>query len=80
MKQIDCIYFQEQDEYLPNMHVCTNSGTLYDKTESMCGLCRLYDAYIPKGTNESLVEYAKKWQNMDYDEQPDYYEYFSNLI
>ena len=80
MKKTDCIYFQEQVEDHSDWHLCTNMGTIYDKNEPMCQHCRLYDAYIPKGTNRSLIEYAEKWQNMGYLEQPDYYEYFKGLI
>ena len=44
----------------------------------MCQQCRLWDAYIPKSASDEEKEKAIKWQNMSYNEQPDYHEYFGS--
>lgn len=39
--------------------------------------CRLWDSYIPQNSTEAQIEKAVEWQNMSFDEQPDYEEYFN---
>ena len=79
-KCTNCIYFKEHDDDLPCYHVCKHSGTLYTVEELESGImgkhCRLWDAYIPVTATNEQIKYAQKWQNMSYDEQPSYEEYF----
>lgn len=79
MKQ-DCIYFERTYFDLPKFRHCARSRTLFMKGEEdnvMCRHCRLWDAYIPKTATEEEKETAIAWQNMSYDEQPNYRDYFS---
>ena len=70
----DCIYYGGIDEDM-NMHVCLNSGSLYEDDE-MCRLCRLWDAYTPNTANDQEIKKAKEWQNMPYGKQPPYEDFF----
>ena len=72
----DCIYYQDQDEDLPNRKCCIHKSGLYRFEESMCHNCRLWDSYIPNNASEDEKEKAIGWQDMPYGEQPDYDEYF----
>ena len=72
----DCIYFEEKEKDTGWNH-CTNSHRL-DNKNSLCDICRLWDSYIPKNSSLEQIEKAKKWQNMPYEEQPDYYKYWED--
>lgn len=70
----NCIYFEEHEEDTGWNH-CTRSSRL-DNNGELCNCCRLWDSYIPKTATKTEIEKAQKWQNMSYDEQPDYDDYF----
>lgn len=70
----DCIYFEEHEEDTGWNH-CKNSSRL-DNEGCLCDMCRLWDSYIPETSSKEQIEYAQKWQNMSYSEQPDYEDYF----
>ena len=75
----DCIYFQSEDEDLPQYHLCRKSGTLYHsekETDIMCKNCRLWDSYIPNTASGTEKKKAIEWQNKPYLMQEDYEEYF----
>ena len=76
----DCIYFKEhqEDSEWPDCCECTRTSKLALKEDGddLCSLCRLWDAYIPKGSAPEEIEKAQRWQNMSYKEQPDYEDYF----
>ena len=75
----DCIFFEETYKELPQYRHCTHSRSLFKKDEEdaiMCNNCRLWDAYIPITATQAQVDKAKDWQNMSFNEQPDYHEYF----
>jgi hypothetical protein len=79
----DCIYFKEHEDgsELEKYNECTRECSLFLKgkeDEEMCCCCRLWDSYIPKDSTPEQIEKAQKWQNMGYDEQPDYDEYFDS--
>ena len=74
MTREDCIYFEEKEEDTGLNH-CTRTRSL-NNDGKLCDLCRLWDSYIPKNSSPTEIEKAKKWQNMSYNEQPDYDEYF----
>ncbi len=73
----DCIYYEDEYEDM-GMHHCKYSHSLYKYSEehTMCSLCRLWDAYIPKDSTESQINKAQKWQNKPYGKQEDYDEFF----
>ena len=76
----DCIYFEETYKEIPKFRHCKYSRSLFEKgvdDNCMCHNCHLWDAYIPKTATEEEKKTAKAWQNMSYNEQPDYYDYFS---
>ena len=76
----DCIYFEETYKEIPKFRHCTYRRSLFEKgveDNSMCHNCRLWDAYIPKTATEEEKKTAQAWQNMSFDEQPDYHDYFS---
>ena len=79
----NCIFWGGNDEDLPQYFVCTHKHSLYTQDEldngTMGRHCRLWDAYIPLEATEQQIEYAKKWQDMDFDKQPDYHDYFSGM-
>lgn len=68
----DCIYSEQKDT---GLNLCKRTcslntgGKFYD-------LCRLQNSYIPKGSSPSEIERAAEWQDMSYDKQPDYKNYF----
>ena len=74
MIEEDCVYFEEHEEDTGWNH-CTRSSRL-DSNGELCNCCRLWDSYIPKTATKTEIEKAQKWQNMSYDEQPDYDDYF----
>lgn len=74
----DCIYYVDRYKDT-NMHECKYRRSLFSANDAgMCRQCRLWDSYIPNTSNKEQIEYAQKWQNMSYDEQPDYREYFND--
>lgn len=75
----NCDYFEDTNEGEYPL-LCKYSGSLYHRDEDMCGRCRIWDAYIPNSSTKLEKDKAKKWQNMPYDEQPPYEEYFKNII
>lgn len=75
MRNEDCIYFSDKD--IDGLYCCITKGGLYKEDEDMCGICRLYDSYIPANTSHELIEYAIKWQNCPTEEQEDYYTHFN---
>lgn len=70
----DCIYFEAEEEDTGLNH-CKRSCTL-NTDGRLCEFCRLWDSYIPKSSSSAEIERAIEWQNMSYDEQPDYEDYF----
>lgn len=70
----DCIYFEEHEEDTKWNH-CIRSSSL-DNNGKLCDCCRLWDSYIPKDSTKEEIEKAQKWQNMSYNEQPNYNDYF----
>ena len=75
----NCIYLTRNKEY--DCPECMNRHVLMsdEEVEKRDNCCRLWDAYIPHEATSEQIEYAEKWQNMGYHEQPDYYEYFEGL-
>jgi len=71
----DCLYYEEKEKDTGMRH-CKYSGTLFKENEKMCDNCRLWDAYIPRNSTNEQIEYAKQWQDSEYDEQDDYNSYF----
>ena len=74
MTREDCIYFEEKEEDTGLNH-CARTRSL-NNDGKLCNLCILWDSYIPKNSSPTEIEKAKKWQDMSYDEQPDYEDYF----
>ena len=79
----NCIYFEEQQgemriESYP--YHCKRTSTLYSQAELDSGTmgknCRLWDAFIPLDATSEQIKYAQDWQDMSYNEQPDYKDYF----
>lgn len=70
----DCIYFEEIEEDTGLNH-CKRTCSL-NTDGRLCNFCRLWDSYIPKNSSPTEIEKAMKWQNMSYNEQPDYDDYF----
>ena len=78
-KRADCIYYEDTYKTIPKYHHCKRSKTLYEKGKDddiMCQFCRLWDSYIPQSASSEEKEKAIRWQNMSYDEQPDYNLFF----
>lgn len=80
-----CLYFEEVhgEEWPENLpYHCKRNRTLYAQEELDSGrmgrYCRLWDAFIPANSTPEQIEYAQRWQNMSFAEQPDYDEYFKN--
>ena len=75
----NCIYLTRNKDY--DCPECLHRGTLMsdEEVESRDNMCRIWDAYIPKEATEEEIEYAQKWQDMPYSEQPDYDEYFGDM-
>lgn len=76
----DCVYFEETYEEIPKFRHCKHSCSLFEKgkeDDKMCQNCRLWDAYIPKTATDEEKATAIAWQNMSYEEQPDYRDFFS---
>ena len=76
MTREDCIYFEEKEEETGLNH-CIRTRSL-NNNGKLCDICRLWDSYIPKNSSSEKIEKAKKWQNMSYEEQPDYYKYWED--
>ena len=74
MTREDCIYFEEKEEDTGLNH-CTRTRNLNNDVK-LCDSCILWDSYIPKNSFPTEIEKAKRWQDMSYDEQPDYEDYF----
>nr|DAZ47101.1 MAG TPA: hypothetical protein [Caudoviricetes sp.] len=71
----DCIFFEEREKDTALNH-CKRSHSL-DGNNTLCKHCRLWDSYIPRNSTKEQIEKAVEWQNMPFDKQPDYYEYFN---
>lgn len=83
-KCTNCIFFEVYKERNTKGEIqlhCKRTSGLYSQQElddgRMGDICRLWDAYIPKESTPEQIEYATKWQDMPYGEQPDYEEYFN---
>ena len=74
MTREDCIDFEETEEDT-GLNYCARTRSL-NNDGKLCDLCILWDSYIPKNSSPTEIEKAKKWQDMSYDEQPDYENYF----
>ena len=74
MTREDCIYYEEKEEETGLNH-CTRTRNL-NNDGKLCDLCILWDRYIPKHSSPEKIAKAKKWQDMSYDEQRDYEDYF----
>ena len=71
----DCIFFEEREEDT-GLNLCKRTCSL-NTDGRLCDFCRLWDAYIPRDSSPAEIEKAMAWQDMPYDEQPGYEEYFS---
>lgn len=77
-KRSDCIYFEEEFEFVRKQHTvsCRKSGYLMPADcADFCASCRLWDNYIPVSSTHEEIKKAKSWQNMK--DQPDYEDYFN---
>ena len=70
----DCIFFEEHEEGT-GLNDCKRTCSL-NTGGRLCDFCRLWDAYIPRDSSPAEIEKAMAWQDMPYDEQPDYEDYF----
>lgn len=72
----NCQHLVRNKEY--DCPECLHRGTLMsdEEVDAHDNQCRMWDAFIPLGATEEQAEYARKWQDMPYGIQPDYYEYF----
>ena len=70
----DCIFFDEREEATGLNHSRRTCSLNTDGR--LCDFCRLWDAYIPRDSSPAEIEKAIAWQDMPYNEQPDYDEYF----
>ena len=82
----NCIYFEEVsgEEWPENLpYHCKRNRTLFSQEDLDNGrmgvYCRLWDAFIPKDSTPEQIKYAQRWQDMGYNDQPDYYEYFKGI-
>ena len=68
----DCIYSEQKDN---GLNLCKRACSL-NTDGKFCDLCRLQNNYTPKGSSPSEIERTAEWQDMPYDKQPDYKNYF----
>lgn len=72
----ECLHYTRNEEY--DCPECLHRGVLMsdEEVDKHDNECRIWDAFIPLDATEEQIDYAKKWQDMPYKEQPDYYDYF----
>ena len=73
----DCIYLQQDKDNSANLVCLYKRSLITPDDHTCCDLCRIWDAYIPENASAAEKEKAMHWQNMSYNEQPDYDEYFN---